>query len=114
VRLLRLSALNRSGVRLFTLSRPFEAQHKAVEAYIRSQAHDGWTLIRARDDDGGYFRRLDRPLRPAAAVGGHRDRRIDIVVAFKGRPPDPLARAQPALTNGAPGGLLIWLGCRRS
>jgi hypothetical protein len=23
-------------------------------AYIRSQAHDGWTLIRTRYDDGGY------------------------------------------------------------
>jgi site-specific DNA recombinase len=25
-----------------------DAQHEAAEAYIRSQAHDGWTLLRAR------------------------------------------------------------------
>src|SRR5205807_2701699 len=31
-----------------------DAQHDAAEAYIRSQAHAGWTLIRARYDDGGY------------------------------------------------------------
>ena len=31
-----------------------DAQHEAAEAYIRSQAHDGWTLIRTRYDDGGY------------------------------------------------------------
>jgi hypothetical protein len=31
-----------------------DAQHEASEAYIRSQAHDGWTLIRTRYDDGGY------------------------------------------------------------
>ena len=31
-----------------------DAQHEASEAYIRSQAHDGWTLARARYDDGGY------------------------------------------------------------
>jgi hypothetical protein len=31
-----------------------DAQHEAAEAYVRSQAHDGWTLIRTRYDDGGY------------------------------------------------------------
>jgi hypothetical protein len=31
-----------------------DAQHEAAEAYIRSQAHDGWTLVRTRYDDGGY------------------------------------------------------------
>ena len=30
-----------------------DAQHEASEAYVRSQAHDGWTLIRTRYDDGG-------------------------------------------------------------
>jgi hypothetical protein len=32
-----------------------DAQHEAAEAYVRSQAHDGWTPIRTRYDDGGYF-----------------------------------------------------------
>jgi hypothetical protein len=28
-------------------------QREASEAYIRSQAHEGWKLIRDRYDDGG-------------------------------------------------------------
>src|SRR5688500_8915225 len=28
------------------------AQHDAAQASIRSQAHDGWTLVRTRYDDG--------------------------------------------------------------
>jgi site-specific DNA recombinase len=31
-----------------------DAQYDASSAYIKSQAHAGWTLIRARYDDGGY------------------------------------------------------------
>jgi hypothetical protein len=30
-----------------------DAQHDAAQAYIRSQAHAGWTLVRTRYDDGG-------------------------------------------------------------
>ena len=31
-----------------------DAQREACEAYIKSQAHEGWRLIRDRYDDGGY------------------------------------------------------------
>jgi Resolvase, N terminal domain len=31
-----------------------DAQYDAAQAYIRSQAHAGWALIRTRYDDGGY------------------------------------------------------------
>src|SRR5262249_5972664 len=31
-----------------------DAQYDAAQAYIRSQAHAGWTLIRTRYDDGGF------------------------------------------------------------
>jgi hypothetical protein len=31
-----------------------DAQYDAASAYINSQAHAGWTLIRSRYDDGGY------------------------------------------------------------
>jgi DNA invertase Pin-like site-specific DNA recombinase len=31
-----------------------DAQYDASSAYIKSQAHAGWTLIKARYDDGGY------------------------------------------------------------
>lgn len=31
-----------------------DAQYDASQAYIRSQAHAGWTLVKARYDDGGF------------------------------------------------------------
>ena len=31
-----------------------DAQYEAASAYIKSQAHAGWTLIQSRYDDGGY------------------------------------------------------------
>ena len=31
-----------------------DAQYDAASAYIKSQAHSGWTSIRSRYDDGGY------------------------------------------------------------
>src|SRR5712692_8090290 len=39
-----------------------DAQREAAEAYIRSQAHAGWTCLPERYDDGGYTgSNLDRP-----------------------------------------------------
>ena len=34
-----------------------DAQYEAASAYIKSQAHAGWTLIRSRYDDGGRLPR---------------------------------------------------------
>src|SRR4051794_19657467 len=31
-----------------------DAQYDASQAYIRSQQHAGWTLIRSKYDDGGF------------------------------------------------------------
>jgi DNA invertase Pin-like site-specific DNA recombinase len=31
-----------------------DAQYDASQAYIRSQAHAGWTLVRSKYDDGGF------------------------------------------------------------
>ena len=31
-----------------------DAQRELAEAYIKSQAHEGWRLVRERFDDGGY------------------------------------------------------------
>ena len=31
-----------------------DAQREAAEAYIKSQAHEGWVLIKAHYDDGGF------------------------------------------------------------
>jgi hypothetical protein len=36
-----------------------DAQYDASQAYIRSQAHAGWSLVKARYDDGGFP--ADRP-----------------------------------------------------
>ena len=39
-----------------------DAQHEASQACIRSQAHAGWTLLRAKYDDGGFSGgNTDRP-----------------------------------------------------
>ena len=35
-------------------SNSLDAQYDAAQAYIRSQAHAGWTLVRTRYDDGGF------------------------------------------------------------
>src|SRR5258708_17538492 len=43
-----------------------DAQYEAASAYIKSQAHAGWTLIRSRYDDGGY----SGGSQEAASVGG--------------------------------------------
>jgi DNA invertase Pin-like site-specific DNA recombinase len=31
-----------------------DAQHDASQAYIRSQQHAGWTMVRSKYDDGGF------------------------------------------------------------
>jgi len=59
------------------------AQREAAQAYIKSQAHEGWKLIRDHYDDAGFSgRSLDRPgLQKLLA--DIRERRIDIVVVYK-------------------------------
>jgi len=39
-----------------------DAQREACEAYVKSQAHEGWKLVPERFDDGGLSgASLDRP-----------------------------------------------------
>jgi site-specific DNA recombinase len=59
------------------------AQREAAQAYIKSQAHEGWKPIRDHYDDGGFSGgSLDRPgLQKLLA--DIRERRIDIVVVYK-------------------------------
>jgi site-specific DNA recombinase len=60
-----------------------DAQHDAAEAYVRSQASEGWTLIRARYEDGGYSGgSTDRPALQQL-LADIRARRIDVVVVYK-------------------------------
>ncbi len=69
-------------------------QHEAAEAYVKSQAHEGWTLIRDRYDDGGFSGgSMERPAlqrlledvsqgRIEVVVGG--DRRISAAGSIAG------------------------------
>ncbi len=60
-----------------------DAQREACEAYIQSQRHEGWRLIKARYDDGGFSGgSMDRPglqrLLEDTASG-----RVQVVVVYK-------------------------------
>jgi len=60
-----------------------DAQYDASSAYIKSQAHAGWTLIKARYDDGGYSgRSTDRPDLQRL-LDDIRARKIDVIVVYK-------------------------------
>jgi DNA invertase Pin-like site-specific DNA recombinase len=59
------------------------AQRESAEAYIKSQAHEGWKLVRARYDDGGLSGgTLERPALQCllADVAANL---IDVVVVYK-------------------------------
>jgi DNA invertase Pin-like site-specific DNA recombinase len=60
-----------------------DAQYDASEAYIRSQAHAGWTLIKTRYDDGGFSGgSTDRPAlqKILTDVKAHK---INVIVVYK-------------------------------
>ena len=60
-----------------------DAQHDAASAYIKSQAHAGWTLIKSRYDDGGYSGgSTDRPDLQRL-LDDIRARKIDVIVVYK-------------------------------
>jgi len=60
-----------------------DAQREAAEAYVKSQAHEGWKLLRDHFDDGGYSGgTMERPalrrLLDFVTAG-----RIDVIVVYK-------------------------------
>jgi site-specific DNA recombinase len=60
-----------------------DAQYDAASAYIKSQAHAGWALIRSRYDDGGYSGgSTDRPDLQKL-LDDIRARKLDVVVVYK-------------------------------
>src|SRR5258707_3171680 len=60
-----------------------DAQYDAASAYIKSQAHAGWILIRSRYDDGGYSGgSTDRPDLQRL-LDDIRARKIDVIVVYK-------------------------------
>jgi site-specific DNA recombinase len=58
-------------------------QREASEAYIKSQAHEGWKLVRERYDDGGFSGgSIERPALQKL-LDDVRARKIDIIVVYK-------------------------------
>ena len=60
-----------------------DAQYDASQAYIRSQAHAGWTLLRARYDDGGFSGgNTERPALQRL-LEDVRAGKVDVIVVYK-------------------------------
>jgi site-specific DNA recombinase len=60
-----------------------DAQREACEAYIKSQAHEGWRLVRDRYDDGGFSGgSMVRPALQKLLINVEA-RRIDVIVVYK-------------------------------
>lgn len=60
-----------------------DAQYDAASAYIKSQAHAGWTLIRSRYDDGGYSGGSTERPDLQRLLEDIRSRKIDVIVVYK-------------------------------
>ena len=60
-----------------------DAQREACEAYIRSQAHEGWKLVKTPYDDGGFSGgNLERPALQRLLVDLSRGL-VDVIVVYK-------------------------------
>src|SRR3954466_6655528 len=60
-----------------------DAQYDASQAYIRSQAHAGWSLLRAKYDDGGFSGgNTERPALQRL-LSDVRARKVDVIVVYK-------------------------------
>ena len=60
-----------------------DAQYDASQAYIRSQAHAGWSLLRAKYDDGGFSGgNTDRPALQRL-LEEVRAGKVDVIVVYK-------------------------------
>jgi len=60
-----------------------DAQREACEAYIKSQAHEGWRPVRDRYDDGGFSGgSMDRPALQKL-LADVQARRIHVIVVYK-------------------------------
>lgn len=60
-----------------------DAQDDASQAYIRSQTHAGWTLVRTKYDDGGFSGgNTDRPALQRL-LADIRNNKVDVIVVYK-------------------------------
>ena len=91
-----------------------DAQYEASQAYIRSQAHAGWTLLRAKYDDGGFsgghtdrpaLQRLLADVRPGTVLGHEwngRMQRVTVIAdgfAWNGKTYPSLSQVAFAITG---------------
>jgi site-specific DNA recombinase len=60
-----------------------DAQYEAAQAYIRSQTHAGWTLIRTRYADGGYSGGSTERPALQRLLADVRARKVDVIVVYK-------------------------------
>ena len=60
-----------------------DAQYDAASAYIKSQVHAGWTVHRARYDDGGFSGGSTERPALQRLLDDVRARRIDVIVVYK-------------------------------
>src|SRR6202035_4744929 len=60
-----------------------DAQYEAASAYIKSQAHAGWTLIRSRYDDCGYSGGSPDQPDLQRLLDDIRARKIKVLVVYK-------------------------------
>jgi DNA invertase Pin-like site-specific DNA recombinase len=59
------------------------AQRQACEAFVRSQAGEGWRGVKTAYDDGGFSgATMDRPALKAL-LAHVKEKRIDVVVVYK-------------------------------
>jgi DNA invertase Pin-like site-specific DNA recombinase len=59
------------------------AQRQACEAFVKSQAGEGWRLVKTAYDDGGFSgATMDRPALKAL-LAHVKEKRIDVVVVYK-------------------------------
>ena len=60
-----------------------DAQYDAAQAYIRSQAHAGWMLLRTKYDDGGFSGgNTDRPALQQL-LADVQSGKVDVIVVYK-------------------------------
>ena len=60
-----------------------DAQREACAAYVKSQTQEGWSLVAARFDDGGFSgASLERPALQAL-LEAIRQRQVDVIVVYK-------------------------------
>src|SRR5258708_1364194 len=66
-----------------------DAQREAAEAYVKSQAHEGWICLPERYDDGGFTGgNMDRPA-VQRVLADIEQGKVDAVITYK---VDPCAR----------------------